>query len=131
MGARQDLYFDRHLAWLKYFTYQLVAYRCWVRTTSNTFCLRPKLTLVLCRDTPTIKNEVALLSQLILFSYYYDHEMNYWTLGFIFIYRALFHTIFLHCEKFAIFSNLNFTQLYINFKKVCYSLSELHVRSVY
>jgi hypothetical protein len=37
---------------------------------------------------PANKNEVALLSQLILFSYYYAIKRNYCTLGFIFICRT-------------------------------------------
>jgi hypothetical protein len=39
--------------------------------------------------------------------------------------------VFSHCEKLAVFCDLNFAEVYINFEKVCYSLHELYVRSVY
>jgi hypothetical protein len=55
---------------------------------NSTLCRRLNLAYFHCRNTPTNKNEVALLSQLIFFSYYYADEINYCTLGFIFIYRA-------------------------------------------
>jgi hypothetical protein len=38
---------------------------------------------------------------------------------------------FPHCEKLALFYNQNFTEVYINLDKVCYSLAELYVRCVY
>jgi hypothetical protein len=43
-----------------------------------------------------------------------------------------FRTIsFPHCKKLSLFYNSDFTEVYINFKKVCYSLEELYVKSVY
>jgi hypothetical protein len=75
-------------ACLKYFTYQLVP--TLDPNISSTFCrrLRLKSAFFLCRKTPTNKIEVTILSQLILFPYYYADERNYYTLGFIFIYGA-------------------------------------------
>jgi hypothetical protein len=51
-------------------------YRYWLRTASTTFCSRLKSTFFLCRNTLTNKNEVALLSQLVFFSYYCANERN-------------------------------------------------------
>jgi hypothetical protein len=34
-------------------------------------------------------------------------------------------------EKLALLNNLNFTEVYFNFEKVCYLLSELYFESVY
>jgi hypothetical protein len=45
---------------------------CWLRTTSNTLYCRLKSTFFGCRNTQTNKNEVTLLSQLILLFYYSD-----------------------------------------------------------
>jgi hypothetical protein len=68
-------------------TLLITQYRYWLRTVSNSFCYRLNLAYFLCRITPTNKNEVALLSHLIFFSYYYADERNYCALDFIFIYR--------------------------------------------
>jgi hypothetical protein len=38
---------------------------------------------------------------------------------------------FPHCEKLALFYNLNFTEVYINLQKFCYSSAEHYVISVY
>jgi hypothetical protein len=62
-------------------------YRYWLRTISSTFCRRLKSSLFRRRNTPTNKNEVTLLSQIIFVSYCYADERNYCTLCFVFIYR--------------------------------------------
>jgi hypothetical protein len=60
-----ELHIFRHFVWFKYVTYQLVLIR--LRSISSTFCCRLKLASFLCRNTPTNKNKVALLSQLYYF----------------------------------------------------------------
>jgi hypothetical protein len=83
--ALLSTYFGRHFAWLKYFTYHLVPI---LAPNYKHGILSPAEVSFLCRNTPTDKNEVTLLSQLIFFSYYYVDKMNYCTLSSIFIYRT-------------------------------------------
>jgi hypothetical protein len=75
MGARLNIYFGRQFAWLKYFTYHSVPV---LVPDCKQHILSPAevtfLSFFLCRNTPTNKNEVTLLSQLIFFSYYYADE---------------------------------------------------------
>jgi hypothetical protein len=52
------------------------------------FCCQLKSAFFQCRNTPTNKNEVALLLQLVFFLHYYADERNYCSLVFIFIYRT-------------------------------------------
>jgi hypothetical protein len=74
-------------------------YRYWLRSISSTFCRRLKLVFFHCRNTPTNKNEVALL-KLIFFSYYYADEGNitFWA-SYSFT-GPIFYTVsLLDCEK--------------------------------
>jgi hypothetical protein len=66
----------------------------------------------------TIKNEVALLSQLIFFSYYYaDERRLHFSLHIHLQGQYAMPLPYPHCEKLALFCNLNFTEVYINFEK--------------
>jgi hypothetical protein len=82
---------------------------------------------------PTNKKDVTLLSHLILFSCYYADERNYCTFSFILIYRANIEHHFPsdYYEKLALFYNLNFTEVYINFEKYATHKLNFYVKSVY
>jgi hypothetical protein len=68
-------------------------YRYWLRTVSSTFCRRLKLAFLRCRNTPTDNNKVLLLSQLIVFSYYYaDKKLLHFMISYSFT-GPVFHTI--------------------------------------
>jgi hypothetical protein len=62
-------------AWLKYFAYQLVP----LLPPNYKEHILPPAKVGFVANTPTNKSEVALLSQLILFSHYFADKRNYCT----------------------------------------------------
>jgi hypothetical protein len=85
IGTHNTIYFGRHYAWLKYFTYQ---YGHWLRTIRSTFCRRLKMDVFLRRNTPTSKNEVTLFRTVYSFRIILPTKGIIALLSLIFIYRA-------------------------------------------
>jgi hypothetical protein len=67
VGARYNIYFARHLVWLTYFTCHLLLVPVLAPNYKQHILSPAKVAFFRCHNTPNIKNELALLSQLILF----------------------------------------------------------------
>jgi hypothetical protein len=108
MGARLNVYFDRHFAWLKYFTYYFVPAPA--RTISSTFCRQIKVTFFRCRNTQTNKNGSGTVVATHILSALLCRRKKLLHFGFhIHLQGQYFIPFpFLHCEKLALILLLKF-----------------------